>query len=109
MTSHLNVFPPNNKVQTTLTRWPGEENNTTTKKETRNRTEQVTEDKMRVFFQNVNGIGGASASREWENITRQMALQKVAICGLAETNFAWSPARTREMIVRAKIAMQQAT
>jgi hypothetical protein len=108
MITHLNTPSSNNNVQTTL-RWPEEENHPATKKENRRRTEMTPEDKMRILFKNVNGIGGASSSKEWENITKELAIKKIAVCGLAETNFAWNPARTREMIVRAKVAMQQAT
>ena len=60
---------------------------------------------MRIYFQNVNGI--KSNAKEWEEMIKNLATNQVAIFGMAETNFNWTPISTKICINRAKASIRR--
>ena len=60
---------------------------------------------MRIYFQNVNGI--KSNAKEWEEMIKNLATNRVAIFGMAETNFNWTPISTKICINRAKASIRR--
>jgi hypothetical protein len=65
MTSHPNTPPPTRrKVQSTLSGALGRVGQPQMRKEIQPETRQVRKDKLRIYFQNVNGI--KSGTKEWD-------------------------------------------